>query len=78
MERADVLRNYAAFGAMRSELEASRLGQFAVLHDGQLVGTYPSIPEARAAGSAHCGIGNFSTQEIRSEPIELGMAAALA
>ena len=79
MERADVLKNYAAFEAMRAELEASRLGQFAVLHDGQLVGTYPSIREARAAGSAHCGIGNFSTQEIRSEPIELGtMAAALA
>ena len=79
MDRADVLRNYAAFEAMREELEASHLGQFAVLHDGQLVGTYPSIREARTAGSAHCGIGNFSTQEIRREPIELGtMGAALA
>ena len=79
MERADVLRNYAAFEAMRAELEASRLGQFAVLHDGQLVGTYATIREARTAGNAHCGVGNFSTQEIRSEPIELGtMAAALA
>lgn len=77
MERADVLKNYAAFEAIRAELEASRLGQFAVLHDGQLVGIYPSIREARTAGSAHCGVGNFSTQEIRSEPIELGMAAAV-
>ena len=79
MERADVLRNYAAFEAMRAELEASHLGQFAVLHDSQLVGTYASVREARTAGTAHCGIGNFSTQEIRSEPLELGtMAAALA
>ena len=79
MERADVLKNYTAFEAMRSELEASHLGQFAVLHDGQLVGTYASVREARTAGTAHCGIGNFSTQENRSEPIELGtMAAALA
>ena len=34
LERADVLRNYAAFEAMRAKLEASHLGQFAVLHDG--------------------------------------------
>lgn len=79
MERADVLKNYAAFEAMRAELEASHLGRFAVLHDGQLVGTYAGIREARTAGSTHCGVGNFSTQEIRAEPIELGtMAAALA
>lgn len=79
MERADVLKNYAAFEAMRAELEASHLGKFAVLHDGQLVGTYVSVREARTAGDAHCGVGNFTTQEIRAEPIELGtMAAALA
>ncbi len=79
MERADVLRNYAAFEAIRVELEASHLGQFAVLHDGQLIGTYPSIREARTAGNARCGVGNFTTQDIRSEPIELGtMAAALS
>ena len=77
MERAEVLKNYAAFEAMRADLETSHIGQFAVLHDGQLVGIYPSIREARTAGNAHCGIGNFSTQEIRSEPIELGMAAAV-
>ena len=79
MERADVLRNYAAFEAIRVELEASHLGQFAVLHDGQLIGIYASIREARTAGNARCGVGNFTTQEIRSEPIELGtMAAALS
>jgi len=79
MERADVLKNYAAFEAMRAELEASHLGKFAVLHDGQLVGPYVSVREARTAGDAHCGVGNFTTQEIRAEPIELGtMAAALA
>ena len=79
MERADVLKNCAAFEAMRAELEASHLGQFAVLHNGQLVGTYAGIREARTAGNAHCGVGNFTTQEIRSEPIELGiMAASLA
>ncbi|WP_419909674.1 hypothetical protein [Candidatus Poriferisodalis sp.] len=79
IKRADVLKNYAAFEAMRAELEAGHLGQFAVLHDGQLIGTYASIREARTAGNARCGVGNFTTQEIRSEPIELGiMAAALA
>ncbi|WP_419554591.1 hypothetical protein [Candidatus Poriferisodalis sp.] len=78
MERAEVLKNYAAFEAIRVELEASHLGQFAVLHDGQLIGTYASVREARTAGNARCGVGNFTTQEIRSEPIELGtMAAAL-
>lgn len=77
MERADVLKNYAAFEAMRIELEASHLGRFAVLHDGQLVGTFASIHEARTAGSARCGLGNFTIQEIRSEPIELGTAAAV-
>lgn len=76
MGRTDVLRNYAAFEAMRAELEASHLGQFAVLHDGQLVGTYASIREARIAGNALCGAGNFTTQEIRPEPIELEMIAA--
>ncbi len=77
MKRADVLKNYAAFKAMRADLEASHLGQFAVLRDGQLGGIYPSIREARTAGNAHCGVGNFSTQKIRSEPIELGLAAAV-
>jgi len=76
MKRADVLKNYAAFEAMRAELEASHLGKFAVLHDGQLVGIYTSIREARAVGNAHCGVGSFTTQEIRSEPIELGTIAA--
>lgn len=79
MERANVLKNYAAFEAKRAELEACHLGQFAVLHDGQLIGTYAGIREARTAGNAHCGVGNFTTQAIRSEPIELGiMAASLA
>ena len=79
MERADVLKNYAAFEAMRAELESSHFGKFAVLHDGQLVGIYASIREARAAGNTHCGVGSFTTQEIRSEPIELGtISAALA
>ena len=76
MERADVLMNYAAFEAMRAELEADHLGQFAVLHGGQLIGTYVSIREARIAGNALCGVGNFTTQEIRPEPIDLGMIAA--
>ena len=77
MQRADVLKNYAAFESMRSRLEASHLGQFAVLHGGQLVGTYMSIREARIAGNALCGVGNFTTQEIRPEPIDLGMIAAV-
>ena len=76
MERVDVLQNYATFEAMRAELEASHLGQFAVLHDGQLVGTYVSIREARTVGNSRCGVGNFTTQEIRPEPIDLGMIAA--
>ena len=76
MERADVLKNYATFEAMRAGLEVGHLGQFAVLHDGQLVGTYVSVREARTAGNARCGAGNFSTQEIRPEPIDLGMIAA--
>lgn len=76
MERTDVLKNYAAFEAMRAELEADHLGQFAVLHGGQLIGTYVSIREARIAGNARCGVGNFTTQEIRPEPIDLGMIAA--
>ena len=76
MQRADVLKNYAAFESMRSGLEASHLGQFAVLHGGQLIGTYESIREARIAGNAHCGVGNYTTQEIRPEPIDLGMIAA--
>lgn len=77
MERADVLKNYAAFDAMRAGLEVGHLGQFAVLHDGQLIGTYASIREARIAGNARCGVGNFTTQEIRSEPVELGSVAAV-
>lgn len=79
MERADVLKNYAAFESMRAGLVASHLGQFAVMHDGQFIGTYASIREARIAGNARCGVGNYTTQEIRSEPVELGsVAAALA
>lgn len=76
MQRADVLKNHAAFEAMRAGLEASHLGQFAVMHDGQFIGTYASIREARIAGNARCGVGNFTTQEIRPEPIDLGMIAA--
>lgn len=79
MQRADVLKNHAAFEAMRAGLVASHLGQFAVMHDGQFIGTYASIREARIAGNARCGVGNYTTQEIRSEPVELGsVAAALA
>lgn len=79
MDRADLRKNHAAFEAMRPELEASQIDKFAVLHDGQLIGTYASVREARTVGNTHCGVGNFTTQEIRSGPIELGtIAAALA
>ena len=79
MERAEALKNYAAFEAMRGDLEARHVGQFAVLHDGELVGIYKDVTEARSAGSGRCGFGHFSIQEIRAEPIQLGsIAAALA
>lgn len=54
----------AAYEAMRPELESSHLGEWAVVHDGNLIGTYPSFDLAARDAVHRFGRGPYLIRQI--------------
>ena len=54
---ADVMENIAAYEAMRSDLEAGHPGDWVLVHDRQLIGTYPTFNDAAQEAVARFGSG---------------------
>lgn len=60
-----------AYEAMKQELEARSWGKCAVLHDGELVGTYDSFEEAAQNAVARFGRGPYLIREVGQASLQL-------
>lgn len=68
---ADVKENIAAYEAMRSDLEAKHPGDWALVHDLQLIGTYPTFNDAAHEAVARFGRGPYLIRQISAPPVRL-------
>lgn len=68
----EIERNYAAFKDMLPDLIREHQGQYALLHNQELEGVYPSAGDADRAGYRKFADAPYSIQLVSDEPIDLG------
>jgi len=68
----EVSANYEYFKQMQPEWRAEHLLEFALIHRQQLVDFFESENDAVKVGIKHCGMGKFSVQSVKDDPIDLG------
>ena len=61
----------AAFESMRNELEMEHLGEWVVVHERKLVGTYESFEEAADEAVRRFGRGPYLIRKIGDPPVTL-------
>lgn len=61
----------AAFERLKAGLETDHLGEWALVHHGELVRLFPSFEEAAAEAVRQFGSGPFLIRQIGSEPLTL-------
>ena len=57
----------------RHGLEKEHLGEYALMHDAQVVDVFETVDEAFNAGMDNFGADQFSIEEIGAQPIHLGV-----
>ena len=65
---AELSAAIAAYRDMQAQLEADHFGEWALVHDAQLVGTYPSFEAAAEEAVARFGRGPYLIEEIGAAP----------
>ena len=70
---SQLVKNRAAYNAIKEEMEAEHFGRAALLHDGEIVEIYNDSGDAYAIGCEKFGLGNFSIEKIGEPPISLGI-----
>lgn len=70
-ERA-IAENFEAFESMLPLLLQTHKGEFALLHDREVAGFFPSASAAQLAGKERFPSGSFSIQKIEGKAIDLG------
>jgi len=68
----EVSANYEYFKQMQPEWLDEHLLEFALLHRRQLVDFFESENDAIKVGVMRYGMGNFSVQSVKNDPIDLG------
>ncbi|MFN3387378.1 MAG: hypothetical protein ACK40O_00470 [Allosphingosinicella sp.] len=68
----EIERNYAAFKDMLPKLLSNAEGQYALLHNQQLEGIFPTPGEAERAGYAQFKNQQYSIQLVSETPVDLG------
>jgi len=68
----EVSANYEYFKQMQPEWRDEHLLEFALIHRQQLVDFFGSENDAIKAGVKQYGMGKFSVQSVRDDPIDLG------
>jgi hypothetical protein len=61
----------AAFEALKEDLEADHLGEWALVHHGALISLFPTFEAAAAYAVEQFGRGPFLIRRIGSEPLTL-------
>ena len=68
---ANVKRNIAAFEAMELDLVAEHPGDWVLVHDEQLIGTYPTFDEAAREAVSRFGRGPYLIRQIGAPRVTL-------
>ena len=68
----EVNANYEYFKQMQPEWRGEHLLEFALIHRQQLVDFYESENDAVKVGIKDYGMGKFSVQSVKDDPIDLG------
>lgn len=68
----EVRANYEYFKQMQPEWRDAHLLEFALIHRRQLVDFFESENDAVKVGVRQYGMGKFSVQSVRDDPIDLG------
>jgi hypothetical protein len=68
---AELSEEIAAYEALRGDLEAKCMGQWALVHDKKLVGTFASFELAAERAVKDFGRGPYLIRQIGSRPMSL-------
>ena len=66
-------KEIAAYDGMRDYLEANHFGQWTVIHDDELVGTYDDFQEAAQEAVSRFGRGPYLIRQVGAGPITLSI-----
>jgi len=67
----DIDNEISAYEAMRDELEAHHMGEWIVMRDGKVIGTYDSFETAATEAVSRFGRGPYLIRQIGAPPITL-------
>lgn len=68
---ATIEKEIIAYDLMREELEADHKGEWVLVHDQQLIGTYATFQEAAAVATRRFGRGPYLIKKIGEGPLKL-------
>lgn len=68
---ATLTEEIAAFDRMRNELETDHLGEWVLIHGGQLINTYKSFEQAADEATIRFGRGPYLIRQIGAPPTTL-------
>ena len=68
-------RNFPAYQQQEVRLEDEHHGEYAVFHDGQLVGVYETVEDAEAKGATAAESREYAIFRIGKEPLRYSDAA---
>jgi hypothetical protein len=67
----DIDNEIAAYEVMRDDLETHHMGEWIVMREGKLIGTYDSFETAASEAVARFGRGPYLIRQIGAPPITL-------
>lgn len=67
----DIDKELAAYETLRSELEAHHMGEWIVMRDGKLIGTYGSFENAASDAVSRFGRGPYLIRQVGAPPVTL-------
>lgn len=73
MTASQVEMNHRAYLDRHRHLEDERSGEFALMHDGEVIAIYDDLEIAFRVGVDRFGDGGFSIEEIGAQPFRLGV-----
>ncbi len=72
MRKQEIEQNFHAFQAVVASYLPDREGEYALLHNKQVVSLFSVITDALIEGDSRFGDGNFSVQRVTGRSIDLG------
>jgi hypothetical protein len=74
----DINDEIKAFQTMQAELESSHMGEWALVYDGRLVGTFDTFEAAADSAVQKFGRGPFLIRQVGAPPTPLPISALFA